>query len=96
MELLANGQVKMTDDDLEAMKARGFSVNMHTDYYTNGISVLGIGGAHDYEVGFYNWLDNLDCYVGGEAVKITSEAHLAAVLNLMDAMVAVNQYNKRV
>ena len=93
MELLAStGQVKMDRSDLDAMADRGFTVSMHTPYYTNGIEVRGWG---EFDVGFYGWLDNLDCYIGDEVVRLTNEEHLADVLAMMDMVVKIQQIRQK-
>ena len=80
-----------TVNDLENFKKRGFDVFMHTATYTNGITVSLPGGA---TIGFHNWIDNADCYVGDEQVYLKNEAHLNAVLALMDSVVALKNFEK--
>jgi hypothetical protein len=89
MKLLATGNVKMNEADLEAMKARGFYVSMHTPQYANSISVWAPDGT---EFGFHCWIDNLEFYVSGERVAIENKAHLKSCLNMMDSILKFNSF----
>ena len=88
MKLLQNGNVEMNAEDLETMRALGFTVWMHTECgsYANGIFVKTPAGI---DIGFYNWLNNLEFYFDQEYIKITSNEHLQACIAMM---LAVNKF----
>lgn len=83
MELLASGNVKMEEFDLELMRASGYVVSMHTPQYVNCIAVYLPNGT---SVGFHNWIDNLDFYIDDERIQIKNEAHLEACFAMMNAI----------
>jgi len=80
-----------TASEVDSFRDRGFDVYMHTAYYAIGITVSLPDGT---TIGFHNWIDNADCYAGNEQVKLTSDAHLNAVLAVMDSVVAMNKFSK--
>ena len=82
---VVNGNVAFDKQDLDLCRHRGYSVNMHTDYYTNGIIAIDVNG--NAAAGFYNWIDNAEFYVGDTQVKIKDEQHLNKALAMMDAIV---------
>lgn len=86
MKLLQNGNVEMNAEDLETMRLLGFNVWMHTAHYVNGIFVKTPAGI---DIGFYNWLNNLEFYFDQEYIKITSNEHLQACIAMM---LAVNKF----
>ena len=86
MKLLQNGNVEMNAEDLETMRLLGFNVWMHTEHYANGIFVKTPSGI---DIGFYNWLNNLDFYFDEKHVKFTSNEHLQACIAMM---LAINKF----
>lgn len=78
-------------EDLDKFREMGFSVEMHTTSYIHGIGVVLPDGT---SIGFHCWMDNAECWMGDERVKIVNEEHLQAILNLMQAVVKVNSYGK--
>lgn len=90
MEL--NGHnVRIAASELAKLQARGFNVSMHTVHYTNGISVTTPDDSMC--IGFYNWLDNAEVFINDQQIYLKNEAHLNAVLNLMDSIVALNAFH---
>lgn len=92
MKLLDGGNVSMSSDDLDAMRAKGYDVNMHTASYVNGITV---SINNETTVGFHCWIDNLEFYVGDDRVAITSQAHLDSCFAMMDAILAFQKLSKK-
>lgn len=91
---VVNGGVSMTKAEVDALEAEGFLVSWHTPYYLNHIkvksSVMDSDGNH-FTIGFYNWLDNLDCYIGDDKITVRDKAHLKEILKLMRAFKKVNE-----
>lgn len=52
--------VTCTLESVKELKARGWTVDLHTDYYATFIGFRRNG----VEVGFYNWFHNLDTGIG--------------------------------
>ena len=88
---LSGSNVSFDESEVEEFRARGFDVCMHTPYYAIGITVALPDGT---SIGFHNWLNNADCYIGDEQVHLKDEAHLDAILALMDSVVALKKFAK--
>lgn len=94
------GSIVATESDLELLKSKGWSVSMHTPYYTNFI------GAKLFEmrIGFGCWMSNLEfyaemcdhesgCYyiVDGYNFDIKSQADLNKVIKYIDGIIELNK-----
>lgn len=84
---VGSGQVGMTRLEVEKLKSEGMMVDEHTSYYMNGITAT-FGGL---DVGFHNWLNNMDVFIGDEKVLISSKSHAKKVLKLMGIMVKADK-----
>jgi hypothetical protein len=89
-------KVGMTREELDAIIAsKRFHVREHTPYYMNGITAQ----CADISLGFYNWLEGMDCFIGsddsGIRIPIQDSAHLELILAAMDALMAVENYGKK-
>ena len=78
---------KVCFESREEVESLGVNVNWHTPYYTNGISQQ-LGG---FTVGFYNWIDHTDCYIGDQEIMIDNQEQFDKVLKLMHYMRDVKQ-----
>lgn len=87
---VVNGNVAFDKTDLDLCRHRGYSVNMHTDHYTNGIVAIDVTG--EIVAGFYNWIDNAEFYIGDTHIKIKDDQHLNKALAMMDAIVNFKSY----
>ena len=86
---LINGKVSIDQLELNSLREFGFTVDMHTLSYANGIYVT----LPDLtQIGFYNWLFGLDCYIGDQEIHIKDEQHMCAVLDLMHSVVNLNKF----
>jgi hypothetical protein len=82
-------------DDIIASKR--FYVSEHTPYYMNCVEAT----YKHISIGFYNWLDNMECYTSGgdnelweNQILIKDDTHLQLILNAMDALMALGNYDK--
>lgn len=91
MKLLDSGNVSMTGDDLDALRRKGYTVNLHAPTYANNITVQMANGE---TIGFHCWLDNLEFYIGDEMVPIVSQDHLDQCFAMMDAILAFHKLSK--
>ena len=95
MQVIQN-QVSITREELDHILATGrFLVSEHTEYYMHHIRAEYCG----ISIGFYNWLENLDCYTAGPdegdetRVLIRDDLHLQQILTAMDALMALRNRN---
>ena len=95
-----NGAIKLTKEDALKLQEIGWSVNFHTDYYLNfiGCNFKGL------EIGFCNWMSNLDAVIStpevgyysdswGEAVKFKSQDCLDAFVDTISNLVWLSKNN---
>lgn len=78
---------KVCFESQEEAESLGVDVSWHTTYYTHGITQQLEG----VRVGFHNWLDATDCYIGYEEVRIENQQQFDKVLRLMHAMREVKE-----
>ena len=88
-------KVGMTREELDAIiETDRFHVMEHTAYYMNGIKAECAG----IELGFYNWLEGMDCFASScghdTRILIQDTAHLELILAAMDALMALKNYSK--
>ena len=95
-----NGAIKVTKEDALKLQEIGWSVNFHTDYYLNfiGCDFKGL------EIGFCNWMSNLDAVIStpevgyysdswGEAVKFKSQECLDSFVDTISNLVWLSKNN---
>ena len=88
--------VGMTREELDAIiETDRFHVSEHTPYYMNGIIAEFAG----ISIGFYNWLEGMECFASSEfdntKILIQDQEHLELILTAMDALVALKNYGKK-
>ena len=64
-----NGAIKLSKEDALKLQKNGWSVNFHTDYYLNFIGC----NFNGLEIGFYNWMSNLDAGISTPEVGYYSD-----------------------
>ena len=91
-----DNKVCMTREELDTIIAsKRFHVSEHTPYYMNFVEAT----YKHITIGFYNWLDGMDCYTSGtdgdddRLILIKDDTHLQLILNAMDALMALRNYN---
>lgn len=65
-----SGTIKLSKEDALRLKEIGWSVNFRTDYYLNFIGC----NFNGLEIGFYNWMSNLDAGVSTPEVGYYSDS----------------------
>jgi hypothetical protein len=95
MKVIDN-RVGMTREELDAIiETNRFHVMEHTPYYMNGI----IAECAGISLGFYNWLEGMDCFASScghdTKILIQDEAHLELILTAMDALMALKNHGKK-
>ena len=65
-----NGAIKLSKEDALKLQKNGWSVNFHTDYYLNFIGC----NFNGLEIGFYNWMSNLDAGISTPEVGYYSDS----------------------
>jgi hypothetical protein len=85
-----SGTVVITADDIIALRAKGWTVDLHTPYYANHIGTT-IGNT---QVGFGGWFDGGSIgYYQPESIngimEVKSQADLDAVVEFIDAAIKV-------
>jgi len=95
-----NGAIKVTKEDALKLQEIGWSVDFHTDYYLNFIGCNFEG----LEIGFCNWMHNLDAVIctpevgydseaWGETVKFKSQDCLDAFVDTISNLVWLSRNN---
>ena len=95
-----NGAIKITKEDALKLQGIGWYVSFHTDYYLNfiGCNFKGL------EIGFCNWMSNLDAVINtpevgyysdswGESVKFKSQECLDSFVDTIYNLVWLSKNN---
>lgn len=99
-----DGSVVIAESDIELLKAKGWTVDLHTPYYANFIGTKSMG----IVFGFASWHSALDFNIyaeneyggyytpDGYEVKISSTADLKKAISIIDNIIALEKIIKSI
>jgi len=93
MKIVEFGKVKIDKEkDIPMFEEMGCKIDWHTPYYLNGITA----SFGTFQVGFHNWLDGADIWIGNKEVKLKSMREVRDIISLMKALINTNRMLEKV
>ncbi len=95
MKLIKGNLILEKNKDITDFESLGFKFNWHTDYYLNGLTAEAFG----ITLGFYSWLDNLNCCLSYGSIdgmcnlqfKIKSKKDLNKVIKFGKSLIEISK-----